>query len=124
MQQLKYLGHIVSKDGVTTDPEKIKALLSWPLPKTVTQLRSFMGFANYYRKFVKNYSEKSHKLEKLLQNSSYKKTLKQDSREIIWKDDDINAFQSLKDSLCSTPCLAFPDRSKTFILDTDAQIMQ
>ena len=54
---LKYLGHIVSKDGIATDPRKIEAIQEWPRPKTVTDVCSFTGFTNYYRKFIKGYAK-------------------------------------------------------------------
>ena len=54
---LKYLGHIVSKEGIATDPRKIEAIGNWPRPKTVTDVHSFTGFTNYYRKFIKGYTK-------------------------------------------------------------------
>ena len=55
--KLKYLGHIVSLEGIATDPIKTEAILYWPQPKTVTDVRSFTGFINYYRKFIKGYAK-------------------------------------------------------------------
>ena len=52
--QISYLGHVVSAKGVATDPKKIEAVRNWPVPKTVTQVRSFLGFTNYYRRFIKD----------------------------------------------------------------------
>ena len=62
---LKYLGHIVSKDGIATDPRKIEAIQKWPQPKTVTDVRSFTGFTNYYRKFIKGYAKIARPLHEL-----------------------------------------------------------
>ena len=55
LEKVSFLGHIVSKDGLQTDPEKIKALKDWPLPSNITDMRQFLGFVNYYRKFVKSF---------------------------------------------------------------------
>ncbi len=54
---VNYVGHIVSKDGISTDPSKIEAVVSWPQPQTVTELRSVLGFCGYYRRFVKDFSK-------------------------------------------------------------------
>ena len=54
--QVTYLGHIVSKDGIKTDPKKIEAIKDWPVPKTVTEVKSFLGFMNYYHKFIPKYA--------------------------------------------------------------------
>ena len=67
-QQINYLGHVVSNEGVSTDPEKIKAVTEWPQPTTVTEVRSFLGFVSYYRRFIPNFSKAAKPLNKLLQN--------------------------------------------------------
>ena len=67
-QQINYLGHVVSKEGVSTDPEKIKAATEWPHPTTMTEVRSFLGFVSYYRRFVPNFFKVAKPLNKLLQN--------------------------------------------------------
>jgi hypothetical protein len=64
--QMEYLGHIISGAGVSTDPEKIKAVKSWPPPKDVKQLRAFLSLAGYYRKFIQNYGLMSRPLTDLL----------------------------------------------------------
>ena len=56
-QQINYLGHVVSKEGVSTDPDKIKAVTEWPQPTTVTEVRSFLHFMSYYRRFIPNFSK-------------------------------------------------------------------
>ena len=66
---VKYLGHIVSAEGVACDPEKIEAVQSWPGPCTVTQVRQFLGFASYYRKFIPNFSEIAKPLTNLTKKS-------------------------------------------------------
>ena len=70
---LKYLGHIVSKNGIATDPRKVKAILDWPRPKTVTEVRSFTGFTNYYRRFIKGYAQVARPLHELTSGENGKK---------------------------------------------------
>ena len=67
-KEIKYLGHVVSEQGVSTDPDKIKAVTEWPEPTTVTEVRSFLGFVSYYRRFIPNFSKVAKPLNKLLQN--------------------------------------------------------
>ena len=67
-KEIKYLGHVVSEQGVSTDPDKIKAITEWPQPTTVTEVRSFLGFVSYYRRFIPIFSKIAKPLNKLLQN--------------------------------------------------------
>ena len=66
-QELVYLGHIVSKDGIQTDPKKVEAIHKWPVPTTVTEVRSFLGFTNYYWRFIMRYAQVAKPLYKLIQ---------------------------------------------------------
>ena len=79
-QQINYLGHVVSKEGVSTDPDKITAVTEWPQPTTVTKVRSFLGFVSYYRRYIPNFSKVAKPLNQLLQNlegtPSQKKSLR------------------------------------------------
>lgn len=70
MSEVKYLGHIVSEEGVKTDPDKIEALKSWPVPRNIKELRSFLGFTGYYRRFIKDYARVVHPLTELLAGHS------------------------------------------------------
>ena len=67
-QQINYLGHVVSKEGISTDPDKITAVTERPQPTTVTEVRSFLGFVSYYRRFIPNFSKVAKPLNQLLQN--------------------------------------------------------
>jgi len=67
-RKVKYLGHIISEKGIATDPEKTSAIESWPVPKNKKQMRSFLGFCSYYRRFVKGFSSQARPLFKLIEN--------------------------------------------------------
>ncbi|KMQ86489.1 krab-a domain-containing protein [Lasius niger] len=109
-RNVKYLGHVVSEQGITTDPEKITAVKDWPIPHTKKQLRSFLGFCSYYRKFVRGFSSIAKPLFALTENQI----------KFIWNDECNSAFEKLKLMLSSSPVLSFPKGEGQFILDTDA----
>ena len=124
-----YLGHVVSEKGIETDPEKIAALTTWPEPQTVKDLRSFLGFTGYYRRFVKDYAKIAKPLNDLLVGhhagvsvQGKKKKKKRSSIPWIWGPAQQGAFDTLKEKLSSPPVLAYADFSKPFILHTDASI--
>ena len=108
--KVKYLGHIVSAEGVGTDPEKIKAVNHWPVPQSSHELRSFLGLCTYYRRFVANFSSIAKELYKLTERSA----------PFVWTESCQRAFEKLKNVLSSTPVLSYPIPEKEFILDTDA----
>ena len=113
---LKYLGHIVSKDGIATDPRKIEAITKWPQPKTVTDIHSFTGFTNYYSKFIKGYAKIARPLHELTSGDNAKRK----SQKVDWNIRCNDSFEALK-SICSDcPVLAYTDYTKPFVLHTDA----
>ena len=67
MGQVSFLRHIISRDGIAVDPEKIKAVVEWPTPKSVTEIRSFLGLAGYYRRFVEGFSKIAEPMTRLTQ---------------------------------------------------------
>ena len=113
---LKYLGHIVSKNGIATDPRKVKAILDWPRPKTVTEVRSFTGFTNYYRRFIKGYAKVARPLHELTSGENGKKK----HSKVQWTDRCQESFDSLKKICSESPVLAYADYAKPFVLHTDA----
>ena len=116
-KEVHYLGHIVSENGISTDPEKVNAVSEWKIPTSLKQLKSFLGLASYYRRFIKSFSQVAsplYNLSKKCVNSSNKQFVSQ------WNEDCTAAFQMLKDLLTSAPILGYADYSRPFILEVDA----
>ena len=119
-EEIDYLGHLVSGKGVATSPKKIEAVTKWPVPQTVYDVRSFLGFVGYYRRFIRDFSKISKPIREViigLENQSKrvaKKTL------INWSEAAQSAFEVLKELCVNAPILAFPDYKLPFILHTDS----
>ena len=109
-KQVEYLGHIVTEKGIGPDPKKLLSITNYPTPKNCDELRSFLGLAGYYRKFVKNYADKAHSLTQLTKKDS----------EWEWGPEQQTAYHLLKDGLTSPPILSYPNFSREFIIHTDA----
>ena len=108
--QVNFLGHIISADGIQTDPEKCAKVKDWPVPTGVGHVRSFLGLASYYRRFIKDFANVASPMLALL-----KKQCK-----FEWTEAHDKSFQVLKDALCSPPILAYPIDGLPYIVDTDA----
>ena len=114
-KRMHYLGHIVSNQGIETDPKMIEAIVNWPGLCTVHEVRKFLGFTNYYRKFVYKYAQIAQPLNKLISSKNAKKKHKK----VEWGNEQEQAFQQLKKVCTKTPVLAYADYKKPFRLNTD-----
>ena len=110
LEEIHFLGHIVSKDGVRMNPTKIEAIVSWSDLKTVHDVRSFLGLCSYYRRFVRHFAEIASPLHAL-----QKKAIKWQ-----WTDKEKSAFGCLKTKMTTDPVLVLPDLSKSFVVQCDA----
>ncbi|CAO2206554.1 unnamed protein product [Urochloa humidicola] len=109
-QQLEYVGHIISAQGVATSPDKVQAVAEWPKPTNLKQLRGFLGLSGYYRKFIRHYALYSKPLSDLLKKDV----------PFLWTDQHQQCFNTLKKALTSAPVLALPNFTKPFTIETDA----
>ena len=107
---VEFLGHLVSEEGIQCDPKKLSRVKDWPTPKNVSEVRSFLGLAGYYRKFINNFSTLAGPLVELTQKDV----------PFTWSARQEFSMQELKKSLLTAPVLAYPDMDRQFLLDTDA----
>ena len=106
---MKLLGHIITESGISVDPSKIEAIQDWKRPERVTEIRSFLGLAGYYRRFIKDFSKIVVPLTSLT-----KKGVK-----YIWSDKCEASFQKLKELLSDAPILVIPEGNQDFVVYTD-----
>src|SRR5438552_566286 len=106
---IEYLGHIADGEGLRPNPQLVQALTDFPQPKTLKELQSFLGLANYYRKFIANFSRIALPLTDATQNAS-----SSNLQPIEWIDKMQTAFKEIKKALISAPCLALPDPNGEF----------
>ncbi|GJW99603.1 putative reverse transcriptase domain-containing protein [Tanacetum coccineum] len=104
-----FLGHVINGDGIHVDPNKIEAVKNWETPRTPSVVRSFLGLAGYYQRFIKNFSKIAKSLTILTQKSKM----------YDWGEERERAFQTLKDKLCNAPVLALPDGPEDFMVYCD-----
>nr|GEV88047.1 hypothetical protein [Tanacetum cinerariifolium] len=110
LQEVQFIGHMVNQSGIHVDPSKIEAVKNWKAPTTPSKIRSFLGLAGYYPRFVANFS----KIDKPLTS------LTQKNKKYEWGVEQEEAFQTLKDNLCNAPILSLPDGIEDFIVYCDA----
>lgn len=108
--KLEFLGFVVSGDGIEMDPQKTKAIETWPRPKKLRDIQAFIGFCNWYRRFIRNFS----KIARPLHNLTKKKT------KFLWTEKEEAAFKLLKEAFKKGPLLLHPDVDKPFFLKCDA----
>ncbi|CAI7850895.1 unnamed protein product [Closterium sp. NIES-54] len=110
LKKVQFLGHMVSAQGVHVDPKKIEAVRTWKTPENVKELQQFLGFANYYNRFVPQYAKIAIPLTNLLKkNTPFK-----------WEDVHQQAMEQLKTALTSAPVLILPDPEKDYVIEADA----
>ncbi|XP_049909748.1 retrovirus-related Pol polyprotein from transposon 412 [Epinephelus moara] len=121
-KQVHYLGHVISGNGVSTDPSKVEAVANWPIPTTAPELRYFLGFASYYRWFVEGFAKLAAPLHKAVAACGNGKSGRKTDQQLLrcWTDKCHQSFAALKAKLTTTPVLAYADFALPFILEVDA----
>jgi hypothetical protein len=110
LTKVAFLGHVISAGGVSVDPGKVKDVLNWMPPRTVSEIRSFLGLAGYYRRFIKDFSKIAKLMTKLLEKNTV----------LEWTKECQASFEELKKRLTSSPVLVLPDLTKKFDIYSDA----
>jgi hypothetical protein len=111
-KETKFLGYMVDRDGIKMDPDKVSSILNWPVPKNIAEMRSFLGLANHYKRFIQDYSTKVAELTELTKvTNEYR---------LIDNPPALKAFNWLKQAITTAPVLATPDFEAPFIVVTDA----
>ena len=125
-----FLGHILSAKGISANPEKVEKVRTWPVPKNIKEVQSFLGLASYYRWFIDKFAEKARCLHELLGPTSNKhkkararkEATQTEHRTFEWTTKHQEAFDALKEALSTAPVLGYPDFSREFILEIDASL--
>ena len=113
LEEVKFLGHVISKGGIKVDPAKVEAVIGWERPKTVTEIRSFLGLAGYYRRFIEGFSRIALPLTRLTRKG----------QPFVWTSKCEESFQDLKHRLTTSPVLVLPDPNEPFEIYCDASKM-
>lgn len=104
--EVAYLGHVISSKGVSVDVTKIQAMLDWPVPRTIKDLRGFLGLTGYYRKFIAGFAKLAPPLTEQLKKDHF-----------CWTEAATEAFNKLKTTMVEAPILALPDFEKLFTVE-------
>ena len=112
-QEVEYLGHILTPDGLKTNPKLAQSVEDFPIPKNVKEVRQFLGLCSYYRRFIHQFASISQPLNMLTRKNVT----------FAWTEDCQKSFATLKQCLISTPVLAYPSLDQAFVVETDASIL-
>ncbi|KAK1660763.1 hypothetical protein QYE76_048922 [Lolium multiflorum] len=110
LDQVEFLGHVISKDGIAVNPSKVASVLDWEAPKNVKEIRGFLGMAGYYRRFIEGFAKIAGPMTKLLRKNT----------PFVWSDECEKSFQTLKEKLTTAPVLAVPEDGKDYTVYCDA----
>ncbi|KAI3827455.1 hypothetical protein L1987_01530 [Smallanthus sonchifolius] len=110
LREIQFLGHVINERGITVNPSKIMAVKEWSSPKTPSEIRSFLGLAGYYRRFIENFSQIALPMTKLTRKET----------KFVWSPEQESAFQLLKEKLTKAPVLSLPDFTEDFVVYSDA----
>ncbi|KAK1662626.1 hypothetical protein QYE76_050785 [Lolium multiflorum] len=110
LDQVEFLGHVISKDGIAVNPSKVAEVLEWEAPKTVKEIRGFLGMAGYYRRFIEGFSKIAGPMTKLLRKNT----------PFVWSDECEKSFLTLKEKLTTAPVLAVPEVGEDYTMYCDA----
>ena len=134
-----FLGHVLLAEGISANPEKVDKVKTWPVPKNIKEVQSFLGLASYYRRFIPHFAKKARCLHELVGPTASKpknrskarvketeaaghKPMEHEIKTFEWTIDHQEAFDALKEALCTAPVLSYPDFTREFILETDASL--
>ena len=112
MQEVVFSGHVISEEGIRVDPKKVEAVVSWERPTTVTEIRSFLGLASYYRRFIPGFSSIDLPMTKLIRKNV----------RFVWSDECEASFRLLKEKLVTAPVLSVPEGTKDMVIYSDASL--
>ena len=110
LDQVVFLGHVISEAGIFVDPSKVEAVVDWARPTNVSEVRSFLGLASYYRRFVEGFSRIAAPLTQLTRKNA----------KFVWIEECEKSFQELKQRLVTTPVLIIPSNLGGFVIYSDA----
>ena len=134
-----FLGHVLLAEGISANPEKMDKVKTWPVPKNIKEVQSFLGLASYYRRFIPHFAKKARCLHEQVGPTASKpktrtkarvkqteaaenKPIETETKTFEWTIEHQEAFDALKEALCTAPVLGYPDFTREFILETDASL--